>query len=244
MRPVAGRIAPTDRPVIAQNVHTRQMPTIPDGEPRGPEDRRAAGWLPSGGGFATGPVGEPYAHRLFCERLFEASRAWVVDVRRGFHPCALCPSDDRAVMVRVERNGRTAHLGNGEIHATDRSGQGWAAPTLIYHYVTAHGYRPPAGFVDAVTAGTLQPPDPPPPDALRSGDLLGPLAVLDPDLDAEVRAALTDADVVVRAAERFEEPGVWRPVLAFAVTLPGDGGSHLIPFDGTDSWRDRVRGLR
>ena len=32
------------------------------------------------------------------------------------------------------------------------TGRVYAAPTLIWHYVTEHGYRPPDEFIDAVLA--------------------------------------------------------------------------------------------
>ncbi len=40
--------------------------------------------------------------------------------------------------------------GNGEIRVTGADGVVYAAPVLIAHYVTAHGYRPPTAFIDAV----------------------------------------------------------------------------------------------
>ncbi|MCX7805518.1 MAG: hypothetical protein N3A38_10060 [Planctomycetota bacterium] len=37
-----------------------------------------------------------------------------------------------------------------EIRVLGRDGKIYAAPTLIYHYVVAHKYRPPQEFIDAV----------------------------------------------------------------------------------------------
>jgi hypothetical protein len=221
------------------------MPTLPDGSPLpGGDGWRAAGWLSGADDHERGPVGEAWAHRLFCERLFEACRTWTVNATRGFHPCPLCPSAGPDTVVRARRHGLAALLGHAEVRATGPDGERWAAPTLIYHYVTEHGYRPPAGFVAALTAGSVQAPDPAPVGALRLGPSLGPLAELDPDLHAEVLHELgAGVGITVTEAERFEEPGVWRPVLAWHVVPHGTAGGHAVAFDGTDSWRPAVRGL-
>jgi hypothetical protein len=231
------------------------MPALVDGSPRpGPGDWLAVGWLGPASAFPTGPVGEPYRHRLFCERLFEACRSWVVDGAPGHHVCPFCPLPDDGRMPPAERSGRRARLGSGEIHAVDRSGGRWAAPTLVYHYVAEHGYRPPDGFVDAVVAGKVHAPDALPLGALRLGDPVGALTDLDPELDAEVRAELAaaglDGAVVagigirVSEAERVEPPGVRRPVLTLEIGPVGGNGGHLVAFDGGDSWRAGVRAVR
>ena len=50
------------------------MTAIPDGAPLPDDgDWLAAGWLAEAR-FPRGPVGEPYRHRLFCDRLFEGYR--------------------------------------------------------------------------------------------------------------------------------------------------------------------------
>lgn len=46
---------------------------------------------------------------------------------------------------------QTIELGDGEIDVAG-SDKVYACPTLIYHYILRHGYRPPAEFVDAVRA--------------------------------------------------------------------------------------------
>jgi hypothetical protein len=230
------------------------MPAHPDGSPRpGPGDWCAAGWLAPSTPFPTGAVGEPYHHRLFCERLFEACRSWVVDVAPGYHVCPFCPMTGDGAMVAASRHGRGAVLGTGEVHAVDRSGVRWAAPTLVYHYVAEHGYRPPEGFVDAVVAGRVHAPDALPDGALRVGESIGLLAALDPELDAEVRAELVAAggdarsvgrvEIHVADAERVEAPGVRRPVLAWAIGVSGATGGQLVAFDGGDSWRADVRAV-
>ncbi|MFG2904908.1 hypothetical protein ACGF13_07555 [Kitasatospora sp. NPDC048286] len=55
----------------------------------------------------------------------------------GVHICELCPPGEDV-------------SGDGEIHLYGDSGLSYAAPTMITHYVEAHGYVPPAGFLDAL----------------------------------------------------------------------------------------------
>ena len=102
-----------------------------------PELRGAlnVGWLARGERFATGRTTAAFREKL---RALCASPA----IRhRGFHTCefGLCRF--------VER---WAARGNGVIVVEGR-GKRYAAPTLIYHYVTRHRYLPPPEFIDAVT---------------------------------------------------------------------------------------------
>jgi hypothetical protein len=177
---------------------------IADGTPMPSGGRRAAGWLDTGGELPVGPVGEPWRHRLFVERLFEACRTWRREEVRGYHTCPFCPPDDEH-MLGVERHGRTAGLGNAEVHTTDPAGTAWAAPDLVFHYVDAHGYRPPDGFVASILDGTVAPPDQEPGHAepgfdVQPGEELAPYAP-DERLDDEHQA------VAVRALA--DRAGVW-----------------------------------
>src|SRR5690242_18834771 len=133
----------------------------------------AACWLPGGSAltihFDQGPVGDPTEHDLFCDRLFEACRSNVVAKMRGYHDCEFCdqvvrdpthPSGWRVPDMRIEeRNGVKTWVGNGEVRVTEPSGIRWTAPTMIYHYVVAHGYKPPGAFVNGVLRGTFDPPE-------------------------------------------------------------------------------------
>lgn len=56
---------------------------------------------------------------------------------RGFHLCEFCEPGNQV-------------QGNGQIRVEDQNSQVYAAPTMIYHYVTVHGYRPPREFIEAV----------------------------------------------------------------------------------------------
>lgn len=65
-----------------------------------------------------------------------------MNVCLGVHECDLCPADE-------------APEGNGEVRIPGGRGIAYVAPFLITHYVTAHGYRPPQAFMDAVLAVDL-----------------------------------------------------------------------------------------
>ena len=49
----------------------------------------------------------------------------------------------------IQRGKHTAYLGNGEIRVRGEAAY-YASPTLIYHYVVAHHYKPPEEFIEAV----------------------------------------------------------------------------------------------
>jgi nucleoside diphosphate kinase len=101
--------------------------------------RLTVGWLAAGRPYPTGPV--PPA---FVEKLTAVQEVHRMNECLGFHACDLCPAD-------------MAPEGNGEVRIPGAPGIAYAAPVLIAHYVTAHGYRPPQAFVDAVLAVDLVP---------------------------------------------------------------------------------------
>ena len=72
-----------------------------------------------------------------------------IHATRGLHRCEFCLNwtDDR---FRVSRNGESLLLGYSEIRVIGASGQSYAAPSLIYHYVSVHHYRPPDSFLSAL----------------------------------------------------------------------------------------------
>jgi hypothetical protein len=98
------------------------------------------GWLESDRPFPTGRTGEEFRARLgrLCERRVKQTR--------GRHLCPFCTGRDRP--------GSSAEM---RVAGTDRV---YAAPSLVHHYVVAHGYRPPAEFVAAVLAWEETPADP------------------------------------------------------------------------------------
>ena len=66
---------------------------------------------------------------------------------RGLHHCEFCP--DRA-SNSVKSKGRTLLLGSAEIRVFSLNGNVYAAPNLIYHYISVHHYKPPEGFIQAL----------------------------------------------------------------------------------------------
>jgi hypothetical protein len=112
------------------------------------------------------------------EELLDALWAFVrspVAKTRGRHECELCPrdadyderlrarmggprdlpwpEDRRSRSIWASRHGVELQLGTAEMRAYGEGGGGFAAPTLIYHYVAAHQYAPPDAFVRAVLDG-------------------------------------------------------------------------------------------
>ncbi len=69
---------------------------------------------------------------------------------RGGHPCPFC---NNPAGIRAHRNGESLLLGTSEIRVFFSDGRVYAAPTLVYHYVVDHHYRPPAEFVTALLDG-------------------------------------------------------------------------------------------
>jgi len=57
----------------------------------------------------------------------------------------------------AERNGKRLLLGSAEIRAFSETKEVYAAPNLIYHYVSVHKYRPPECFLEAVRTGPRPP---------------------------------------------------------------------------------------
>jgi hypothetical protein len=85
---------------------------------------------------------------------------------RGLHLCELCSERDSNT---PERDGRALLLGSAEIRVFSKSGDIYAAPNLIYHYVSAHRYRPPDAFIRALSEG----PSPPGPQYFDQLSALG-----------------------------------------------------------------------
>jgi hypothetical protein len=55
-------------------------------------------------------------------------------------------------MLTVTHGSQTIWLGHAEIRVPAQPGRMFAAPMLIWHYVTAHSYRPSQAFIDALEA--------------------------------------------------------------------------------------------
>jgi hypothetical protein len=114
---------------------------------------KCVGWLASSHAFPTQTPSEGLLDLLwdYC--------AISVNQTRGIHACSFCPQGDKDVppFLYAERNGQRKLLGSAEIRVFGDNGNVYAAPTLIYHYVSMHDYRPPAEFVDATRLGPRPP---------------------------------------------------------------------------------------
>lgn len=67
----------------------------------------------------------------------------------GRHGCGLCGMPPDAPVTEVVRDGQRFKLGAGFI-TVPGSGFLYVAPSLIVHYILAHGYRPPSEFLAAL----------------------------------------------------------------------------------------------
>ncbi len=72
---------------------------------------------------------------------------------RGFHRCEFC-SPPPSFMICVKRGNQEVWLGSAEMRVFYQN-RVYAAPNLIYHYVTEHQYCPPEEFIEAVLKGPL-----------------------------------------------------------------------------------------
>ncbi len=103
---------------------------------------RNIGWLDDQHTVNQGPVSEEFLDRLwaYCQKS--------VREFRGFHFCDFC---DAAIQPIISnRSKEELNLGAAEIRVPGKNDIVYIAPNLIYHYVTAHHYQPPAEFVEAV----------------------------------------------------------------------------------------------
>jgi hypothetical protein len=109
---------------------------------------KTVGWLAQGYDFPTMVANEEDLDLLwqYCSIS--------VALMRGGHDCEFCPVGSAR---QAERNGEKRLLGVAEIRVFSRSGQIYAAPSLIYHYVAVHHYRPPDEFLQALREGPMPP---------------------------------------------------------------------------------------
>jgi len=100
---------------------------------------------------------QPFDKREASQDLLDALWAFCmvfVHQARGFHICELCSS---RAWLHEEKDGMRLSLGSAEIRVFSKSAVIYAAPNLIYHYVSAHHYKPPDIFVSALMDGPRPP---------------------------------------------------------------------------------------
>ena len=107
---------------------------------------RRIGWLEAGHAHALGAV--TAGDLALIERL--VLHTWKPPfTANGWHDCSLCGrvSGDGPLTRNIE--GQSTLLGVWQIYVPD-GGIMYEAPTLILHYIEAHGYLPPEAFMQAV----------------------------------------------------------------------------------------------
>jgi hypothetical protein len=104
---------------------------------------RNVGWLDENHAFPTEPP-----HPELLRAIWEYCMFLVMPTR-GLHSCALCKSGNNTFC----RQDTKLTLGSGEIRVFSASGDTYAAPNMIYHYVLEHHYRPPEEFLQAIEQG-------------------------------------------------------------------------------------------
>lgn len=107
-------------------------------------DTLNVGWLDRAHAFVKQA---PSAETL--DLLWSFSCVSVVQTR-GIHQCVFC---DPPRIVYATRKGKRLLLGTSEIRVFSSNGHIYAAPTLIYHYIRTHHYKPPGEFVQALKQG-------------------------------------------------------------------------------------------
>jgi len=159
------------------------------------------GWLGCGNGFKQMEPSEDFLDLLweFCQVPFAQTR--------GFHTCEFCayaaPREGNCFM----RHGKKLMLGTAEIRAFGNDGTIYAAPNLIYHYVSEHHYAPPEEFIAAI-CNQCRPPQ---------EEYFKRLMDLDPDWDyafarkrpLEVRPQEMQGNLELIPAERLKVWGAW-----------------------------------
>ena len=102
---------------------------------------RAVGWLEHGHGFAVGVVPATLVPRI--GRLLGLIRDHFPHERfRGLHECSLCAA----------RGCRVAETASSENLLIPGSNVIYAAPGGLGHYISAHSYLPPPGFIEGVAS--------------------------------------------------------------------------------------------
>lgn len=91
------------------------------------------GWLDAAFPFTQGDVSPDFlqALRILCDKPLQ--------LHRGFHECQFCPKQPYTKEL--------IRCGNGQIRVAGEDGIVFIAPTMIYHYFSAHHYLPPAEFI-------------------------------------------------------------------------------------------------
>lgn len=104
------------------------------------------GWLEGGRNFSRGVSSPEFVNRLWSHCAISIGQT------RGLHECDLCQP---TALIVAEHSGGRLLLGSAEMRAFGDRGTVFAAPDLIFHYVTVHEYRPPSSFIEAIEKGPV-----------------------------------------------------------------------------------------
>lgn len=116
----------------------------------GCEDAYNIGWLAHGHDFKVTDPGEDDLNKLW--EICKVS----IRQTRGLHGCDFCSS---GFPIVAERHGARLLLGGAEIRVFSPAGVVYAAPTLLFHYMSIHHYCPPDEFLHALRYGDIPPSD-------------------------------------------------------------------------------------
>jgi hypothetical protein len=104
----------------------------------------SVGWLDSAHDYPRGSVPLDFFRALV--RLLEDP--WQPGVFAGRAPCAFCQFSGGPGSLVFE--GKKIQLGAANLFVPARYGKVYVSPSLVAHYIDAHGYVPPEAFQEAV----------------------------------------------------------------------------------------------
>jgi hypothetical protein len=103
----------------------------------------AVGWLEPGFSYSMGDVDEPFFKQLV--KLLHDP--WEPCAFAGFHTCGLCRFVNAP--CRFDYDNSSLQLGTRNLFVPAQNCF-FVAPSLVVHYISAHGYAPPESFRHAV----------------------------------------------------------------------------------------------
>lgn len=106
-------------------------------------DLLAVGWLEQGREFSSGHVDRKFFEKLVSLLL----NPWQPCAAAGFHECSFCRFSGGPKEFRWKNTG--VSVGCSNVFVPDDHAI-YVAPSLILHYIDAHGYSPPDAFQRAV----------------------------------------------------------------------------------------------
>lgn len=105
------------------------------------------GWID--GSYSVGVHVNSCQKQELIDKLLELWEKRVVKTR-GFHSCELC-ENPAMPSTYVSESKQVFNLGSAEFRVeASTTGEVYAAPDLIVHYISEHDYQPPSSFVEAL----------------------------------------------------------------------------------------------